>query len=412
MEKIKIRFLDEFRELFNKYWRYIVFYGGRSSGKSRQVAMALILRSRSEKLRILCTREIQKTIKDSVHKLLSDIIEENGFNDFEIEKDSIRNIITGSEFIFKGLKLNINEIKSTEGIDIGWVEEAQSVSEVSLNILTPTIRKPGSQIIFTFNRFTDLDPVYTRFVMNRPAKTYVRKVNYDVLEGLGLLPDVIKLEIEEDRKNPDLFAYKWLGEPLSQNEFSVINREKILDAMRREVKGEGSVEIGVDVARMGNDRTVLWKIQGLKTLDYKVYTQKKTTEICDLIEGFAGSNKKILIKIDDTGVGGGITDEMIKRGYKVYPMNFGSKAHNSNKYPNLISEAWFRFNDMLDKVSLPMDQDLLMELSTRNWEQDIKGRRIIESKDKYKKRGFRSPDLADAVMIAYYRVPEPQIIMF
>ena len=79
--QVKIQFLTEFKELFNKAWRNIVFYGGRGSGKSRHVGLALIIRGRSERLRILCTREIQKTINDSVHKLLRDIIDTYGFTD-------------------------------------------------------------------------------------------------------------------------------------------------------------------------------------------------------------------------------------------------------------------------------------------------------------------------------------------
>ena len=100
-----------------------------------------------------------------MHKLLSDLIHQFEFTDYEILKDSITNTATGTEILFTGIRNNTNEIKSMEGIDICWVEEAQSITEQSLDVLTPTIRKEGSQIIFTFNRFTELDPVYVRYVM-------------------------------------------------------------------------------------------------------------------------------------------------------------------------------------------------------------------------------------------------------
>lgn len=399
--KTKIKFLRAFKELLNPEWRYLIYYGGRSSGKSNSTALALILRGRKDKLRILCTREVQNTIKDSVHKLLSDIIEQNGFIDYEITKDSIRNTKTGTEFIFKGLRHNTNEIKSTEGIDICWVEEAQSITEQSIDILTPTIRKPGSQIIFTFNRFNELDPVFVKFVMNKTPDTYIKKVNYDVLDRAGLLPDVIKLEIEHDKDNPDLFAHKWLGEPISQSDKAIISRSKILEAMNRQVDDDGAIEIGVDVARMGNDRTVFWKREGHKTIDYKVYQTLRTTELCDLLEKFADFNKEINIKVDDTGVGGGVTDEMLKREYNIIAINFGGKASDEDKYPNWISEAWFHLSNIIGEIQLPMNNDLLMELSTRQWNQDTKGKRRVESKNEYKKRGFRSPDLADACIICY-----------
>lgn len=397
-----IKIPAEFKELFNEEWRNIVYYGGRSGGKSRSVGEALLVRGRQKRLRILCTREVQNTIRDSVHKLLKDLIEKYDFDDYEVLKDSITNRITGTEFMFRGLKHNITEIKSMEGVDICWVEEAQSITEESLDILTPTIRKPGSQLIFTFNRLNELDPIYVRYVMNKPPGTYVQKVNYDVLERLGLLPDVLKVEMETDRQFPANFAHKWLGEPLGQAEMSIIPRTEILEAMKREVDDDGQIEIGVDVARMGADRTVFWKRKGLKTLDFKVFNKLRIPQLCDLLEEFANHDKTILLKIDDTGVGGGVTDEMMKRGYNVMAINFGSAAVDPDKYPNWISEAWFYMAEIMPTIQLPMNNDLIMELSTRQWRQDTKGKRRVEGKQEYKKRGFRSPDLADSCIIAYY----------
>jgi len=406
MEKVRIQLLSEFKELFNPNWRYIIYYGGRNSGKSWHAGLSLLLRGRDQKLRILCTREIQKTIKDSVHKLLKDLIEKYEFNDYQVTNDSIVNLVSGTEFFFKGLRQNINEIKSTEGIDICWVEEGQAITNHSLDVLVPTIRKPGSQIIVTFNRFTDLDPIYVRFVMNKTEKTYIKQINYDALEKVGLLSDTIKREIEEDKKFPDKFAHVWLGEPLSQGEFSAIPRDEILKAMQREIEDEGQVEVGVDVARMGEDKTIFWKRKGLKTLNYQALRHKRIPETCDLLESFV-DNKEVKLKVDDTGVGGGVSDEMIKRGYNVVAINFGGEPQDKDKYPNLISEAWFYLASIIKNIQLPMDQGLLMELSTRQWKQDIKGRRCIESKKDYKKRGYKSPDMADACIIAYYN---PQII--
>jgi len=179
--RVRIKFLEEYEELLNPEWRNILFYGGRGAGKSWHVGLSLILRARQQKHLILCTRELQNTIADSVHALLAKIIDSNGFTDYEVTDKEIRNRLTGAKFIFKGLRHNANEIKSTEGITICWVEEAQSISESSLKVLAPTVRDAGSQLIFTFNRFNELDPVYVRYVLNAPPKTYSRKVNYDVL---------------------------------------------------------------------------------------------------------------------------------------------------------------------------------------------------------------------------------------
>lgn len=410
-KKVTIKFLVEFKELFNERWRNIVFYGGRGSGKTRHIGLALILRGRTKRLRILATREIQNTLADSVHKVLKDIIEQYGFNDYEVTDKAIRNRLTGTEFLFAGLRHNVNEIKSMEGIDIAWVEEAQSISEDSLKVLAPTIRKSGSQLIFSYNRLNELDPVHVRYVLKKPARTFVRKVNYDVLERAGLLPEALKLERDEDAKDPALFAHVWLGEPVSQEDTAIISRLAILDAMKREVSDEGAVEIGADIARMGNDRTVFKKRKGLKLIETKSYTKLRTTEVSDKLEQFAGYDKTILLKIDDTGVGGGVTDEMIKRGYNVMAINFGSKPDDPDKYPNLISEAWFYMAQIMPTIQLDMKDEVLMELSNRHWRMDTKGRRGVESKDDYKKRGFRSPDEADATILCFY-TPHPHKVEF
>lgn len=401
--QVKIQFLSEFRELFNEQWRNIVYWGGRGSGKSRHVALALILRGRQKRLRILCTRELQNTIADSVHKELSEIIESNGFTDYEVTEKTIRNKVTGTEFIFRGLRHNAAEIKSLTGIDIAWVEEAQSISEDSLKLLVPTIRKPGSQLIYTFNRMNELDPVYVRYVMNERERTYVRQVNFDVLDRYGLFPEELREEMEADKAaSLDLYAHVWLGEPVSQSDTAILSRSAVLAAMEREVSAEGAVEVGVDVARMGDDRTVFKMRKGHREMATKTYTKLRTTEVCDKLERFIDYNKDVLLKIDDTGVGGGVTDEMMVRGYKVEAINFGAKAYDEDKYPNLISEAWFYLATIIDRISLEMDTDLLMELTTRQWKMDSKGRRVVESKADYKKRGFRSPDIADALIMCFY----------
>lgn len=411
----KIRLASAYKELFNTKWRHIVYHGGRGSGKSTAVAYALLLRGRQGKLRVLATREYQNSISDSVHKLLKDLIDKHGFTDYIVQNDTIRNTLTGTEFIFKGLKKDSQAIKSLEGIDICWVEEAQSVSEDSIDTLIPTIRKAGSQLIWTFNRLTELDPVYVKLCMHPDADTFIGHVNSDTLEKIGQLPQVLIDEREKSRKNddPDLFAHIWLGEPIGQGDNAIIPRTAALNAMQREIEDDGAVIVGADIARMGGDRIVFWMRKGLKTINTAVYTKKRTTETCDLLEDFVGQMKGFEIRIDDTGVGGGVTDEMMKRGYtEVKAVNFGAKANDDDKYPNWISEAWFHMAEIMPEAQLPMNSELLMELTTRQWKMDNKGKRRVESKDDYKKRGFRSPDLADAAIICYAAQVDDKRISF
>jgi phage terminase large subunit len=159
--------------------RYKVARGGRGSGKSWGFARALLILGAKSKLRILCAREVQRSIKDSVHKLLSDQIEALGLGAFyEVLESTIRGK-NGTEFLFAGLSsLTIESIKSFEGVDVCWVEEAQSLSDRSWVILIPTIRKDGSEIWVTFNPDLDDDPTYRRFVETPPANCVSIEINY------------------------------------------------------------------------------------------------------------------------------------------------------------------------------------------------------------------------------------------
>lgn len=216
MEEILIEIPEEFSPLFDTGWREAAIWGGRFSLKSHTVARYLLIRARMEKTRILCAREFQNSIADSSHQLLSDLIKEYQLSDFKVTDKTIENSVTGSVFLFKGLRHNEQSIKSTEGIDIAWVEEAQTITQNSIEILTPTIRKKGSQIIWTYNRLLEEDPVHKRLVLEGRPNTIKINVNYDIAEKYGWMPEVIKEELEDDKKyRPTLFQHKWLGEPIS-----------------------------------------------------------------------------------------------------------------------------------------------------------------------------------------------------
>src|SRR5262249_44110905 len=149
--------------------RYKVLYGGRYGMKSWGAARALLMLGTQKPLRILCARELQNSIKDSVHKLLSDQIEILGLREFyDIQQTSIKGV-NGTEFSFEGIRHNISKIRSYEGIDICWVEEAVLVSSTSWETLIPTIRKEGSEIWMTFNPELEQDETYKRFVKDPPG---------------------------------------------------------------------------------------------------------------------------------------------------------------------------------------------------------------------------------------------------
>lgn len=228
----------EYKRLFDLDWREAAIYGGRFSLKSHTVARCLLIRARQQKTRVACFREFQNSIAESSHQLLSDLIKEYELNDFQVTDNSIVNTVNGSDFIFKGLWNNEQRIKSIEGVDIAWVEEAQTVSSKSLEVLTPTIRKDGSQIIYTYNRLLEDDPVHKRLVLEGRPNTLIINVNYDIALKYKMMPEVIRLEMEDDKANrPGLFKHKWLGEPWSQ-ELRIYNGWLIIDEIPHEARLE------------------------------------------------------------------------------------------------------------------------------------------------------------------------------
>ncbi len=189
--------------------RYKVLYGGRGGAKSWGVARALLIKGAQAPIRVLCAREFQTSIKDSVHKLLCDQIEALGLLGFyEITQASIR-AKNGTEFSFVGLKNNVANVKSYEGVDVCWVEEAQTTSRMSWNVLIPTIRKEASEIWITFNPELETDETYQRFVLNPPENCIVQKVNWS---DNPWFPETLKLEKDAlKHRDPQAYNVVWEG---------------------------------------------------------------------------------------------------------------------------------------------------------------------------------------------------------
>lgn len=243
----------EYKPLFREDWREVAIYGGRFSLKSHTVARYLLIRARMAKTRVACFREFQNSITESSHQLLADLIKQYDLKDFVVTNNSIINTLNGSDFLFKGLWHNEQSIKSIEGIDIAWVEEAQTVSKPSLEVLTPTVRKEGSKIIYTYNRLMESDPVHQRLVIEGRPNTLVINVNYDIAIKYGLMPEVVRLEMEDDKaKRTSLYKHKWLGEPNSLEQ-KIYKDWQIIDEIPHEARLE---RYGVDYGYT-NDPTAI-----------------------------------------------------------------------------------------------------------------------------------------------------------
>lgn len=310
----------EYRRLFDNDWREAAVYGGRYSLKSHTVARVLLIRAREKKIRVGCFREFQNSIAESSHQLLSDLIRLYELNDFVVTDKTIVNRVNGSDFIFKGLWNNEQSIKSIEGIDIAWVEEAQTITKTSLEVLTPTIRKEDSQIIYTYNRLTVSDPVHTRLVEEGRPNSLIINVNYDIAEKYGFLPNVIKKEIVDDKlKRPILYKQKWLGEPyVSANDLlSLLTLSKCLSSKINEQ--EDRTIIGVDT---GHD--IYYTLMNKQGVYYHGYCQSPQEvndpnyDPYDEIDKLLATNKTWILVADQGGDLIGIRKLQIKYPGRVF----------------------------------------------------------------------------------------------
>lgn len=242
--------------------RYKILFGGRGGGKSHGVATYLLGLAARRPMRILCAREFQSSIRDSVHKLLADMIEAHRLSDrFEVGTHFIRGT-NGSEFLFEGLKTNITRIKSFEALDVAWVEEAQNVSNESWNVLVPTIRKDGSEIIVTFNPELESDATYQRFVVKPPADAVVIKLNYS---DNPWFPETLKREmLDLKARDPDAWQHVYLGSCRTSLEGAVYARElrEAEEADRiRSVPVDPTKPVSVYLDLGWNDCTSIWFVQ-------------------------------------------------------------------------------------------------------------------------------------------------------
>lgn len=271
--------------------RYKILYGGRGSGKSWGVARALIAKALREPIRVLCARELQNSISDSVIALLADQIKAMGLEDsFDVQRTAIFGK-NGSEFSFAGLKHNVTSIKSFEGVDYCWVEEGQAVSKVSWETLIPTIRKPNSEIWVTFNPDLDTDETYKRFVVNPPTNSIVRKVNWN---DNPWFPQVLQDELEQlKQKDPDSYLNIWEGHTRQMLDGAVYANE-LRKAMEENRIKDLQIDKSIGVSTFWDlgwaDMTSIWFVQTIpggevRVIDFYQNCQKTIDHYVHVLEG-------------------------------------------------------------------------------------------------------------------------------
>lgn len=287
--KIDLFIPEAFEFLLTKKSRYKVMYGGRGGAKSHNIARALIILGMQKPTRIICAREVQKSIKDSVHTLLSDIIQNHGLSFFyEVQRDIIRGA-SGTEFKFRGLKHNNSDLKSLEGADICWLEEAENISHKSYEILIPTLRKDNSEIWVSFNPRNLTDPTYQRFVASDDKDIIKTKVSW---RDNPFFPKVLLAELRKlEKTDPQAYNHVWEGEPDVRKTGFIYARE--LSKARDEGRicncpydPEYEVFTAWDLGF--GDSTAIWWLQfvgrELRWLEYYENSQELTQHYVDVVK--------------------------------------------------------------------------------------------------------------------------------
>lgn len=407
----------KYEPLFNNPKTHNVISGGRGGAKTRTVGSLVVEVMKQAPLNIICGREIQKSLKESSFAVMRNEIYRAGYGDYFTirESDSTIESWSGGRAVFIGLQQHTSDsIKSYEGFHWAWIEEAQSVSKKSLEVLIPTLRTDGwfkitlggvgfsfplRMFLYTLNPLSWDDPINLVLPESRDDTQRITVNYYDN----PWFPSSLEEERQEAKKtmSADEYLRIWEGIPYENAEAAILTRKAVLEAQERKASRDGGIVVGADIARFGSDRTVFVKREGMQIIDVKIMQGKDTQEVARALADFAGKGR---IVIDDTGVGGGVTDKLRDLGKSVMPVNFGSSAQDKKRFPDVISEMWFNLAENINEIGMPKDNDLLNELTGRYFRYTSDERRKVESKEEYKKRsGKRSPDLADAMILCFYK---------
>lgn len=390
---------SKFKGVFQPY-RYKAFYGGRGSAKSHSVAIALLILAAKSPLRIFCGREIQKSIKDSVKKLLEDKIAAYNLGGFYTSTETEIRGQNGSLFIFAGIKTNPESMKSIEGIDIAWIEEASTVSQRSLDILIPTIRKEGSEIWFTWNPDRVSDPVDAMFRgANPPKNSLIQEVTW---RDNPYFTDVLKAELEHDRETNNLkYLHVWEGAYDQATETKVLRRIKEnATATVQEPLPNREYIMGVDLGRH-QDFTVIiiMDTRTHKMVYFDRFNQIDWNLQKARIEAVARRYNNATIRIDATGLGDPISGDLRNAGLMVDPYVFT----NSSKKVLIENLSLKLEQDAIKIIQVP---ELIEELESLRWEKTASGNIRYEAPE------GKHDDCVMSLALAVYQLPDKALIVY
>ena len=414
-------------EVFEPLWtqraRYKAARGGRGSGKSRDRALHTIVKMVAEGARVACLREVQNSIKDSVHMLLADTIQrENVGASFEVLEHEIRGP-NGALCVFRGMKdQNAETVKSMEGFDVFWWEEAQAATQRSLDVLRPTLRKPGSELWFTLNPRFPTDPVEEFMLSHRHEPNFVVvDANYS---DNPFFPAVLEEErLLDQRGDPDRYAHIWLGAYEAEGDDQLIPGRLVRAAMQAQGTEGSHISDpkvgGLDVARHGDDSSTLRIRRGLDGRSYNRFRWPYTPDLMQLASMAAEVYRAEALDalfVDVTGMGYGVHDRLQQLGIPVIGVNFGSKSDFTTlgvpKAANKRAEIWLAVRAWLQNGGILAQNDKLLErdLMAPRYRYDAQGGILLESKEEMKKRGVPSSDEGDGFALTFAYPVQPRTV--
>ena len=390
-------------------YRYFLLEGGRGGGKSQALGRFILYLCETYTIRVVCGREIQNSIAESVYSLMADLIRVHSLQMFEVQSQKIIHKIKGSTISFRGFREQGSfNIQGMEGVDIVWIDEAQALTKQTLDVLIPTIRKDNAKIFFSMNRHVANDPAYATFY-KRDDCLHI-KINFD---DNPFCTEALKKEARECAKISEKdYNHIWLGEPLDMAEDSVYSRAELIrskDTTYPLRDGYGMRLAGYDIARFGDDKSAVVGLQQMGALHWETFLvdewdHKDLNYTTGRILHTTNSNDISKAIIDEDGLGAGPFDTLTKgRGLDMFHgfRNPALSYQDNKEFANNRTKWAYKLKDMLMQGHIHITEDKLIdELMTIKYTFDHNQRRILVSKDKMRKDGFKSPNMADSLIMA------------
>jgi len=396
-------------------YKYFIAEGGRGGGKSQAMARTFLYLGEQRKLRMVCGRETQNSISESVYSLLCDIIRTENLA-YDILTTKITHKTSGTVINFRGFRQQgAFNIQGMEGVDIIWIDEAQAITKMTLEKLIPTIRKDIVAIYFTMNRHEEYDPVY-EFCYRRDDCCHIH-INYD---ENPFCPQTLKDEaaICKAKSEAD-YAHIWMGEPLLQLEDAVFTYKQLKDTRHNHHilrEGYGFRLGGFDVARYGDDKCAAVNIQQMGALHWEMIFQDQWDHVdLNYTTGriLTTSSEQMMDRavIDADGMGVGPFDTLVHGRGLEYFVGFHNLplGYQVNKeYGNVRTAAVYKLKELVENGHICItDEETIRELCTLKYTYDHYQRKILVSKDVMRtKYQIKSPNLADALVMAVSQIGE------